>query len=533
MFNSISKKVMVGYAAVLLLLLITAVFLYRESNIVFELKESFVQKTLPALRAVEETSSSLNGIQIASFGLYGTTLNQGQFDEQAARFEEILSTKLNELKRAGLGNTSELENRKQQMWNHVDQLKANMSSGSIDWDAARSQLNAIQMEMDSMRQLLEQFKGAASRQANEASDNISAELSVMRGLIIFSVLSIAFITLVAFTLSQRKIAQPVKDLSKQLDKIAAESDLSEDVAVVSSDEVGEAATSVNQLLSAFREGNKEIQQSSSEMLNSVNQLNHSARLSEAQVTTFSKHVRELLQKIDSLENCIEQSANRSLDAAETAKTGAGQVKEGADSVARTSDSIADLARDVEKSAEMLLSLKNAGDQVSSVVKTIAEIAEQTNLLALNAAIEAARAGESGRGFAVVADEVRTLASRTHDSTHEINTILDKIVESISSTVTTMDSNKAKATESVELAESTVTSLDAIQNTVISLSDENHQLADLAQDIKTNATAMRGSVDQIGQATEGVTESSKETRSVSDAMSEIAARLSSVVNRFKV
>jgi hypothetical protein len=70
----------------------------------------------------------------------------------------------------------------------------------------------------------------------------------------------------------------------------------------------------------------------------------------------------------------------------------------------------------------LTDLVELADARESVLSVIGAIAEQTNLLALNAAIEAARAGESGRGFAVVADEVRTLASRTQDSTTEIQGI---------------------------------------------------------------------------------------------------------------
>lgn len=216
-----------------------------------------------------------------------------------------------------------------------------------------------------------------------------------------------------------------------------------------------------------------------------------------------------------------------------ARTGADQVKQGAENVSRTSQSIATLAKDVEKSAEMLLNLKNAGDKVGSVVKTIADIAEQTNLLALNAAIEAARAGESGRGFAVVADEVRTLASRTHESTHEINTILDTIVASISSTVITMDSNKAKANESVDLVETTVGSLDEIKQTVMALSSENNDLADLAQNIKANATAMRASVDAIGDASDGVQATSQETRGTARELSDISIALNKVARQFKV
>jgi methyl-accepting chemotaxis protein len=248
---------------------------------------------------------------------------------------------------------------------------------------------------------------------------------------------------------------------------------------------------------------------------------------------FTLYVNELLDKISKLEGAIELSANRSGSASEIALRGADQVKKGSGSVASTSSSVEALAKDVEKFAEMLLSLKNAGDQVSSVVKTIAEIAEQTNLLALNAAIEAARAGESGRGFAVVADEVRTLASRTHDSTHEINTILDSIVASITATVTSMDSNKLKATEAVELALSTVASLNEIQTTVIELSQENKELAELGQNIKSHASAMRSSVDEIQEGSEQIAQSSQETRSTSNVLTDMSDSLSDITGQFKI
>ena len=169
--------------------------------------------------------------------------------------------------------------------------------------------------------------------------------------------------------------------------------------------------------------------------------------------------------------------------------------------------------------------KNA-QQIDEINTVIQNISKQTNLLALNAAIEASRAGEAGKGFSVVADEIRKLAEQSKESSDSIRVIVDDIISSIESVVTTSCDAKDKLTDQVKYVDNTNKAFLSIINSInesIPMLKETFESADKMIKSKDVIIEKVDSVTAVAQETSsGAQEILQATETISAQTQEVAA-----------
>ncbi|PTU04481.1 methyl-accepting chemotaxis protein, partial [Pseudomonas sp. HMWF031] len=218
------------------------------------------------------------------------------------------------------------------------------------------------------------------------------------------------------------VGRPLRETAIRLRDIAdGEGDLTRELSIGRSDELGDIGAGFNSFLSKLRLLVSQIAALSGDIADASEKTREISTLTDTKVQRQLSAIELIATAAQEMTSTAQEVARSAAKAAEAAGDADRFVQSGQTVVDASTKTTQMLHGDLLHASETVQALASDSEDINQILNTIRSIAEQTNLLALNAAIEAARAGEQGRGFAVVADEVRNLAMKTQSSTLEIHT----------------------------------------------------------------------------------------------------------------
>ncbi|CAJ1929957.1 methyl-accepting chemotaxis protein [Aeromonas hydrophila] len=312
-----------------------------------------------------------------------------------------------------------------------------------------------------------------------------------------------------------------------------EGDLTVHINTRSKDEVGQLAESFNQfvarlhgIVSRLRDVTVELAAQSRAQAAGAQSRSQRVRQQQDEIVMVATAVTEMASATQEIAGNAEFAASTSGDAVKLAVAGQSQVGQSQRSITGLADEVAD-------ASQIIVELDAHAQKISGILATISGIAEQTNLLALNAAIEAARAGEQGRGFAVVADEVRVLSRRTHDSTDEIQQMIETLQQTTRRAVSGMETSRQLAGTSVEDAESANLSLGQINEAIGAISDMATQIAAAAEEQTSVTSEISRNTENIRHVSQELAEQANQEAAQAAELKGLTERLELEIGRFRL
>jgi len=277
----------------------------------------------------------------------------------------------------------------------------------------------------------------------------------------------------------------------------------------------------------------QVIESTSQVTNTSKQLNQitvqskmGAEQQSDQLTQTATAMHEMSATVNEITQSAQMAADSAMNADNDAIAGKVVVKE----TQRTMSELVEAMMNVSQAIE---NLESETESVGSILDVIRGIADQTNLLALNAAIEAARAGEQGRGFAVVADEVRSLASRTQQSTEEIQAMISKLQNEAKRSVDSMRANMQGVEQTAEKTAQTEQVLETISDSVSTIKDMNAQIASASEEQNVVSQQISESVQSVNEKAFDTMDGADKASKIANDLSGLASDLDKIVKQFKV
>ncbi len=362
--------------------------------------------------------------------------------------------------------------------------------------------------------------GLSSRNETEAKT-----LEIKKQSITLFVASILISLCLALWLSNN-LSKPIGALKRTMLDLA-ENKLAADVPGLNrSDELGEMANALAYFKSKMEERSELV-----DINEELNVLNHAVRqlssVSEEATHNIIKQKSATEEVVAGVENAEQQLITMN-DHAGQAATGANKADQDLNNVdaevAKTNDIVNEMVGNINNVFDVIKKLENETDNIGNVLNVIRDIADQTNLLALNAAIEAARAGEQGRGFAVVADEVRTLASRTQDSTCEIQEMIESLRDGSNQASSAIEAGLEISNKSAEQSRHARSSIQNVVEEISRISEMNNEISNTAEHQCRSMTNLNSEIKDISNIADKTYAGCDELRNIVSELTRVGENL---------
>lgn len=405
---------------------------------------------------------------------------------------------------------------------------ANAYQYNINYSPALdAEFSIIRVQLRDIRTLIEQKQRELRQQAADSIESSKLIIEVGMAVAVFA-------ALFAMWLSNRFIVQPIQNVEKAMNEIASgDGNLSQRMKVEGNDEIARLSSAFNQFVGKIHVTIEQVVITSnavrSEMENIKSLTQGVAEFSSSQ----QKESEVVAAAVHEMQATSVAVSGNALEAASASNTANREVESTDKTLGLTVSSIERLAHDIENASGVVHELDSDVKNIASILGVIRGIAEQTNLLALNAAIEAARAGEQGRGFAVVADEVRALASKTQDSTGEIQSMIERLEVGAKQAVGVMNESKVSGEKTIVQASTAASSLSEIRNSIGMMNEMNTQIATAASQQSQVSEEVNQNVQRIAESTMQMVKMASSAENACMALAEQCEALDSLVSQFEV
>ncbi|RRJ83743.1 methyl-accepting chemotaxis protein [Aestuariirhabdus litorea] len=544
--NNLSFRMKLAIPVALLALLLMVIAIMGINNIgrVTGSTEGLAQRLLPKINLLLQADRDLYQAQVAERSLIFVNVgtdeykalqkmhseNIQQVAERMAKFDALedhpedkkMVQQFGELFAQWRMTTEEINKQRTEGERTGRRIAIDLSfgKGAEQFDAARELIDKLTESVEE-----EIATEVAVAEEVSATSQSAQMISMLVGLVVCGAVGLFFPLLITGPLNQ--LLTRVQDISH------GEGDLTQRVPVAGRDELGRLASAFNLFLEKLQTIMGQVSGSTTQSATAAEELSSITTDARKNVDEQHRVIQEVAAAVSEMAATVQEVARNAADAASAARDADENAREGQQVVQQAISSIERLASDVNSAAEVIRKVEQDSNTIGGVLDVIRGIAEQTNLLALNAAIEAARAGEQGRGFAVVADEVRTLASRTQQSTEEIQQMIEKLQQGAAEAVRVMEVGQNRANESVERATGAGAALGAITDAVAAISDMNTQIASAAEEQTAVTEEINRNITNLSDFSDRSNESAGHVNEASSELARLAADLQVEVSKFKV